>query len=1083
MPRKTKSFFGIAFIVFLLFSKTVLGMEEASDTIQHLNALQQPLIVSQDEEKITRFMYGELSEQLNSDDTVLHYITENPSLFGITNAKEQVKLENKHTDDLGKTHYMYQQQLENVPVYGAYVQLHLDNSGKVYSVQNNAQSDLEDLQLDTRPSLTSDQAIAVLKTALEEELDKEITFGGKLLGKNLPSPQAELVVYPFDGEYYLTYAVSASYADPSLQSWTAFVDAHNGNIINMFNNVRKHSATTGYGIDLDGNTNDGVTKELNVYHDHARDQYLLVDTTKDMYNESNFSGVIQTLAYQYNTAEATTVTSTVYDGFTDNHAIDAHYYAGQVYDFYRNSFDRLSYDNEGSDIISIVHYTEDGSSYANAFWIGEGFDMMVYGDGGDNFKCMSCANDIVAHEITHAVIEHTAELVYEGQSGALDESFADIFAAILDAEDWTIGEDSGTIIRSLEDPTRYSQPKHMDQYYVTDEDNGGVHTNSGIPNYAAYLIAEGIDQLDNPMLDGRDILGKLAYTALNKYLFSTADFENARDAYVLAALDVADELGLTTEETNQLRDVVISAWSDVGLSYPELSLVSSSPSDSSTSVQIDDPIILTFNHSVVEDVYFNDIELLTSEQTVATSISIEDEVLTIRPTNYLDYSTSYELVVPAQAVQDYTGYTSLASEISISFTTESKSSSSSSGGGGSGGGGGGSSSQSVVTNSIIRENDTIVIRSTLNESYILQKLNTESTDQLIIDTSHSSYDGQLIVNMTTNVLNQAAKKNTALNLLGNDGNLFIPAGAIQEDTGKSVQFKLSQLQPSEYADFFEGAVKVSPVFDFSLTVDEEEAETFNKPLKITLHLDKETYQNADNLGVYFYNADDESWEYIGGDVVEDGQSIRFETDHFSQYTVLEFERPLETKTFDDIQGHWAQSAIEQMAAEGIVSGITDHLFAPNKQITRAEFVALLVRALDIQIPEPKAAEDIQFKDVPAGAWYEEAIVKAYSIGVIGGLGDFTIEPNQEINREQMAAMIMRTYAYTQGVEESSLDSVPLATKDADQVSDWAKKSVELAYQYELMTGYPDGSFAPLSNTTRAEAVIVIQNLMHLIEGN
>lgn len=118
---------------------------------------------------------------------------------------------------------------------------------------------------------------------------------------------------------------------------------------------------------------------------------------------------------------------------------------------------------------------------------------MVYGDGdGTTFTSLSGALDVVAHELTHAVTERTAGLQYQNQSGALNESFSDVFGYFLDPTDYLLGEDiytpgvSGDALRSLSNPTQYGQPAHMSNYVNTTSDNGGVHTNSGIPNKAAY---------------------------------------------------------------------------------------------------------------------------------------------------------------------------------------------------------------------------------------------------------------------------------------------------------------------------------------------------------------------------------------------------------------------------------------------------------------------------------------------------------------------------------------------------------------------------------------------------------------------
>ena len=180
----------------------------------------------------------------------------------------------------------------------------------------------------------------------------------------------------------------------------------------------------------------------------------------------------------------------------DTDADNAYDYAGITYDYYLTNHGRDSFDNAGSTIASSVHYCQTGCPFGNAFWNGS---QMVYGDG------FASADDVVAHELTHAITERSANLVYYVQSGALNESFSDIFGETVDLGDgvgndasgvrWKMGEDlSIGAIRDMMTPTIYSNPGKMSDsaYFVcsnqaytnSSADHGGVHTNSGIPSHA-----------------------------------------------------------------------------------------------------------------------------------------------------------------------------------------------------------------------------------------------------------------------------------------------------------------------------------------------------------------------------------------------------------------------------------------------------------------------------------------------------------------------------------------------------------------------------------------------------------------------
>ena len=196
-------------------------------------------------------------------------------------------------------------------------------------------------------------------------------------------------------------------------------------------------------------------------------------------------------------------------GLKDLAANEAYDHSGDTYDFYMEIFNRNSLDDRGMSLISSVHV---GKNYANAFWDGE---QMAYGDGdGRTFVRFTKALDVVAHELTHGVVTHTANLDYQGEPGALNEHFADVMGILVKQwrrkqtvkqADWLIGDDilvktptrqalrsfsaPGTAYRNDPDIGTDPQPAHMKQKYEGEDDYGGVHINSGIPNHAFYLAA------------------------------------------------------------------------------------------------------------------------------------------------------------------------------------------------------------------------------------------------------------------------------------------------------------------------------------------------------------------------------------------------------------------------------------------------------------------------------------------------------------------------------------------------------------------------------------------------------------------
>jgi Zn-dependent metalloprotease len=184
--------------------------------------------------------------------------------------------------------------------------------------------------------------------------------------------------------------------------------------------------------------------------------------------------------------------------------VDAHYYANVTDDYYLETFARNSLDNAGMPMISSVHVFR---NYNNAFWNGE---QMSYGDGdGRNFREFSGGLDVVGHELTHGVTEFTSGLIYENESGALNEAFSDIIGTSIEyyaaskgldpaaspdfliAEDVSLTADAAPGFRNMGDPREDDDPDHYSERYTGTADGGGVHTNSAIANHAFYLLVNG----------------------------------------------------------------------------------------------------------------------------------------------------------------------------------------------------------------------------------------------------------------------------------------------------------------------------------------------------------------------------------------------------------------------------------------------------------------------------------------------------------------------------------------------------------------------------------------------------------------
>jgi Zn-dependent metalloprotease len=266
------------------------------------------------------------------------------------------------------------------------------------------------------------------------------------------------------------------------------------------------------------------------------------------------------------------------DAVSGDAAVDQAYDGASLTDhFYREIFERDSIDGQGIEIVSSVHY---GEAFDNALWNGT---QMIYGDGSGTIMArgsLTRAIDVIGHELTHGVTQATAGLHYRHQSGALNESFSDVFGSLIkqygrnqtaEEADWLIGEGilgtalHGQALRSLKAPGHAfdfdRQPSHMSGYVNLPadndprNDNGGVHINSGIPNRAFYLIATTLGGY------AWEKAGRIWYMTLTGTIQPDADF----GAAAAATVEVAGDLfGSGSLEQRAVR----AAWQVVGVLPP-----------------------------------------------------------------------------------------------------------------------------------------------------------------------------------------------------------------------------------------------------------------------------------------------------------------------------------------------------------------------------------------------------------------------------------------------------------------------------------------------------------------------------------
>ena len=331
------------------------------------------------------------------------------------------------------------------------------------------------------PGLTAKNTRALNSGQAKAVAEKRIGSAGKWA--------TSLMIDPSDGRLF--YRVENR---RPAQRWIHWIDAGNGKVRKAYDGI----AYDGPGIGVKGDT-----KNLDTSVQAGTNVLVSSDgrqATFDAENTKNFGARPGTLY-----ADANDVWDLPgRDSPGQPAGVDAHYYANVTDDYYQATFGRNSLDNNGMQMVSSAHFAR---NYNNAFWDGA---QMTYGDGDrKNFREFSGGLDVVGHELTHGVTEFTSNLIYANESGALNESFSDIIGSSIEfyaaahgldpaaSPDFLIGEDISLFadtepgIRNMTDPREDADPDHYSEFIVTPLDNGGVHSNSGIPNHAYYLLVNG----------------------------------------------------------------------------------------------------------------------------------------------------------------------------------------------------------------------------------------------------------------------------------------------------------------------------------------------------------------------------------------------------------------------------------------------------------------------------------------------------------------------------------------------------------------------------------------------------------------
>jgi Zn-dependent metalloprotease len=477
---------------------------------------------------------------------------------------DQMEIFQQKKDQIGFTHHRFQQHYKGIPVEWAIYLIH-EKENRTVSANGHW---VKGIQMDVAPAISGEEAIQKALNAtnaseymwqrpvaetMKKKVDNDVnaTF----------YPEPELIIFDEQHRkegtnYRLAWKMDIYAASPSSREWV-YIDAQNGTVLYSLNQIHdgdvqavaetRYSGTQTMTVDSVGPT----SYRLRDYSRGSGVETFDMKTQTSDFIPAGATDFVDSDNY-WNNANVE----------HDDVAGDVHWGTGATYDYYFNEHGFDSYDGNGKLMVSYVHV---GVNWFNARFTG---DWMEYGDGSGT---PLTSLDVVGHEITHGVTRNTAGLVYAYESGALNESFSDIFGTTIEffnvpaQATWVVG-DVGFSLRDMSNPNFYNHPDtYLGQnWWTAPSDNGGVHTNSGVQNFWYYLLSEGgsgtndIGTTYNVAGLGMSTAAAIAFRNLSQYLTPNSGYFDARQGSIRAAEDI---YGPCSPEVMQ----VILAWNAVGV--------------------------------------------------------------------------------------------------------------------------------------------------------------------------------------------------------------------------------------------------------------------------------------------------------------------------------------------------------------------------------------------------------------------------------------------------------------------------------------------------------------------------------------
>lgn len=495
----------------------------------------------------------------NTSDAALPKVLE--KVYGVTN----VGLRKLYVNRDGKYVFTkFQQTYNGIDVFGGDFIVKRDLNGNILFINGCLRKVSQVMGQRISPNQAIDYAVKALGDEVPNwMIDSSkrgviLDFEKQKFEKPTPSLRYYMKNDQLGGDFVLSYFIEISTNKPA--EYQFYVDAFTGAVLGQMNTIHPVVATG----------NSLYSGRVTFTAENFNDTFIaLEDSARKIYTWNRKNKIEK--SYYFLDRD------TAFNAGWQRPGVDAHWGMSRTYDYFKSDLGRNSFDNKGAVITNNVNFD---TNYNNAFW-SSGVQAMYYGQGNGVLFSHLVALDVVGHEFTHAVVEHTAGLVYRKESGALNESFADMFGLCIEKKnggaDWKLGEDCytpGTANDALRDMANPNATRDPDCYEGThwkavkgcvpsggDTGNDwcGVHSNSGVGNFWFYLLTDGgngrNDKNNNYSVTGLGVTksAKIAYKALSTYMNSTTDYKGARIATLQAAED------LYGKKSNEYKQVC-NAW-------------------------------------------------------------------------------------------------------------------------------------------------------------------------------------------------------------------------------------------------------------------------------------------------------------------------------------------------------------------------------------------------------------------------------------------------------------------------------------------------------------------------------------------